>query len=167
MGLSTESSWRVPFFISAGNSKRSPFKGQPVVDFGPAAVIPGWQGLPHSQIVRFWRHQRVAKIVTVCHNQEHAACIKELLSSMRRSILHRCAVFYGHGPSAFGLLMCALLPAFVLRPPIIAANCAGMTCLVIVPARCRLAPCDRCYSMCWRSGAAFRLFGLHRDFSGD
>ena len=131
---------------------------------------PHWRGPVDIGIIVNWS---ILSATVSCKNGHclpqsmHTACIKELLSPMRRSILHRCAVFYGHGPSAFGLLMCALLPAFVLRPPIIAVICAGMTCLVIVPARSRLAPCDRCYSTCWRSGAAFQLFGLHRDFSGD
>ncbi|QTO39719.1 hypothetical protein [Desulfovibrio desulfuricans] len=65
--------------------------------------------------------------------------------------------------------MCALLPAFALRPPIYAASYAGMTCPGIVPARYFFAPRARSNSVRLRKrvGAAFRRVGLHLDFSGD
>ena len=133
---------------------------------------PHWRGPVDIGIIVNWS---ILSATVSCKNGHclpqsmHTACIKELLSPMRRSILHRCAVFYGHGLSAFGFIMCALLPAFALRPPIYVASYAGMTCSGIVSALYFFAFRARCNSACLRRrvGAAFRRVGLHLDFSGD
>ena len=133
---------------------------------------PHWRGPVDIGIIVNWS---ILSATVSCKNGHclpqsmHTACIKELLSPMRRSILHRCAVFYGHGPSAFGLLMCTLLPACAVQPPIYAASSAGMPCPGIVPVLHFFALSARCNSACLRRrvGAAFRRVGLHLDFSGD